>query len=318
MPRSVRIHLSHGTYYVIQERQDRRPIFACPEDFGTFEQMLASAVRRAGAKVQAYCWMTESVHLVVRLDQVALGNLMQDVNCRFAQSVQRRTGEGGPFFARRYHAVLIDPRVYLLELLRYVHYIPVFAGLVSEPGAHECSSHRVYLHRRYADWLDLSGALRLGGLEENQVAYHRFMAQPPSPEIRSLFDRGRQLPTIVGGGDFLAALPRSLRRYTPKLSVDDVLNRVSILLDVSRDRILSSSREHDLALARALIGWYSIERRISTLLGVAHFLHRAPSTLSTGISRYRELRPDLFSLDVFRYQAPIAVVRGPVAERLSE
>jgi hypothetical protein len=69
--------------------------------------------------------------------------------------------------------------------------------------------------------------------------------------------------------------------------------------------VFSRSRQRQLALARALIAWFATERRICTLSEVARRLRRDPSTLSVAISRYRELRPDLFKLNALHYLVPI-------------
>jgi hypothetical protein len=54
-----------------------------------------------------------------------------------------------------------------------------------------------------------------------------------------------------------------------------------------------------LALARALIAWHATARGAATTAEISFYLGRAPSTLSQGISLYRERHPELFKLDVF-------------------
>lgn len=310
MARPQRIHVLNGTYYVVQQRLQLQRIFFDSEDFGAFEVMLSSAMRRAGAKAYAYCWMEEGIHLVMRTGHATLGSFMQDVNSRLAKQIQRRAGEVGPFFDRRYRSVLVDPDTYLLELIRYVHYVPVYSGRAVDPFAYDRSSCNAYLRGECAPWLDTSiGLGLLSNREDAGHAFMQFMAQPSPASVRTLFGPSRQLSRILGGREFLATLPRSLRQHTTSLSLDDVVAQVSVLLGISRERILSRSQQRDVVLARALVGWYSMERRIATLQAVARYFRRAPSTLSVGIYRYRCARPDLFVLDVFRHQTPIVTVR---------
>lgn len=306
MSRPHRVHVPNGTYYVVQHSMERRPVFSNAADVGLFESLLRAVLQKAGAQVCAYCWTKTAMHFVVVIDQVRLASLMQGVNSRFAQQVHRRTGEKGPVFLRRYHSVLIDPDAYLLQVVRYIHYLPVFAGCVSNPEEYVASSHHAYLHLDSNTWVDTRVALRQLDSDDGD-GYREFMSEPPPLAIQALFEHGS--PGVLGSSEFLEALPRAFRRYSPRLTLDDVAHKACLLLGVSLEHVLSLSRQRDLALARSLIGWYASERHIASLSEVARYLRRAPSTLSAGIARCQELRPDLFVLDVFRHQVPLATVR---------
>ena len=59
---------------------------------------------------------------------------MQRLNSCYAQHFNRRHGESGHRFERRYHSVLIESDAHALELIRYLALNPVRAGALSRSG----------------------------------------------------------------------------------------------------------------------------------------------------------------------------------------
>jgi hypothetical protein len=147
------------------------------------------------------------------------------------------------------------------------------------------------------------------------------MSEPPAPHIAKLFKRGDpNNPGIVGSPEFISSLPRRARPYRCKMSLDDIIANVANLRGLDQDVILSKSRVRECVLARAMIAWYAVERGVANLNQVAVYLRRDPSTLSVAVTRYRTLRPDLFTLTMFQPLVPIAqwspaAMPKPVASR---
>lgn len=126
-------------------------------------------------------------------------------------------------------------------------------------------------------------------------AYRRFVdAEVDAAEIARFEDRRH--PQIVGSQTFVdSALERRPQRR-PFDSLDQVVDSVVRTLGVTREDVVSMSRERRLSLARAVITWHATRSGVATLSEVARYLHRDPSTLSVAVRRYRALRPTLFSL----------------------
>lgn len=312
MPRRQRIHVPDGMYYVFQQGDENHPIFSELSDYLIFEEMLQAALRRYGTRLHAYCWTAVTFHIILEIGETKVCHVMQDLNSRYARYMQQRTGKSGPFFTRRYRSILIDPASYLLKLINYTHYVPVLAGLVSNPDDYTLSSHTAYLSLLHVPWVYTRTALQfLDSFDEDRVAYRRLMSEGPQPAMCNLFEYGdRKSPGILASQEFMEKLPRSARRYRARISLDQVTEKVISVLEIPRERVLSKSRRRDLVLARALITWYATERRAASLLEVARYLHRSPSTLSAAVSRYSMLRPELFTLDVFQHLAPLALPRN--------
>jgi len=99
--------------------------------------------------------------------------------------------------------------------------------------------------------------------------------------------------------------------YRTTLTLDQIIDLVCMKLGVERKDLMSKSRKRELVLARSLIGWYATERGVATLCEVARRLRRDPSTLSSGIERYRKLLPALFTLEAFPDLALLPRVAPP-------
>ena len=163
MPRQHRIHVSGGLYHAVLRGNHRQAIFDVSDDSLCFEDIVARALERYGASLFAYCWMTNHVHLAIRIADAPLGSVMGIVASRYARAKQRAVATTGHLFERRYRARLVDADRYLLALVRYVHLNPVRSRMVDDPRDYRWSSHRAYLGAPCPGWLRIEPVLgRLG------------------------------------------------------------------------------------------------------------------------------------------------------------
>jgi putative transposase len=119
--------------HVTARGNHRQDIFFKHADRQLLDEIMSEALERSGARIHAYCWMTNHVHLLVQVGERPLGRLMQQVGARFARTIQKELRTTGHLFENRYHALLVDVDNYFLELLRYIHLNPVRAHIVSLP-----------------------------------------------------------------------------------------------------------------------------------------------------------------------------------------
>jgi len=308
MSRRSRLHVPGGVYYVVQRSNARQPIFTDAADYAIFEQLLATMLARCRARVHAFCWEVDAIHLALQVTDMPVGRLMQRLSSQYARRVHRRQGNGGHLFQQRYHSLLIDPDAWLLKLIRYLHLIPVRSGAVRDPSDYGLSSQRAYLGMTEIPWLTTSVGLRMLAQrpEQARYAYRRLMFEAPAPDEGAHFERGcDEDPRVLGDRQFMADIPRHMRVYRSSYSLDQVIDTVSCTLGVERSEVLSRSRQRRLSLARALITWYATERGVATLAEVARRLERDPSTLFVGVERYRTLRPELFNLTALPDAGPL-------------
>ncbi len=188
MPRHPRIHLPGAFYHVTLRGNHRQDIFFAAEDRRVLNNIVGEVLDRFGARLHAYCWMTNHVHLLMQVGDTPLGRLMLRIASRYARTLQARFHTTGHLFERRYHSVLVDANEYLLELLRYIHLNPVRAHIVTTPVDYHWSSHHAYLGIRAEPWVTTEFSLSMFHAERHAAlqAYRHFidseLSQPsPSP-----------------------------------------------------------------------------------------------------------------------------------------
>jgi putative transposase len=141
MPRPPRAQFPGATYHVTSRGIRRQAIFRDEDDRSFFLKLLELVARRFDWSCLAYCLMTTHYHLVIETKDGNLAAGMQRLNGDFAQNFNRRHEETGHLFERRYHSVLVEDELHLLELYRYMALNPVRAGICTRPEAWRWSSY---------------------------------------------------------------------------------------------------------------------------------------------------------------------------------
>lgn len=282
MSRAPRVHVPGGLFHVILRGNHQQAVFDHAADYPLFESLLARALCRYDARVHAYCWMTNHVHLAVQVGDARLGLLMQTVASTYARRKQRRIPTTGHFFERRYHAKLVDTDAYWLALVRYIHRNPVEAGIVADCAEYAWSSHSSYLGGTRPAWLTVAPTLAMFGASAvaARAAYHRFMAADANPPLvieavpcSSVSVAPKELATFEFGGQ------RNVQ------SLEQVVSEVATELDVDHERLASEGRDSRLVHARLEIARRALSAGVASLATIAARLGRSPSTLSEQLNR---------------------------------
>ena len=278
MPRAPRLHVPGGLYHVILRGNHQQAVFDHEADYYAFEAILARTLRRYDARVHAYCWMTNHVHLATQVGDVRLGRLVQAVASSYARRKQRRVPTTGHLFERRYRGILVESDAYWLTLVRYIHRNPVEAGIVTDPMDYRWSGHRGYLGRACPPWLTTAPTLAMfgRGAADAVAEYRRFVAEDSAtestpcgatvvtPEPMAAFELG-------GRGD-VQSLERVVAQVSSELGVDPML-------------LVSGRRDSALVHARLEITRRALATGAASLAAVAARLGRSSSTLSEQLNR---------------------------------
>jgi len=256
------------------------------------------------------------VHLVVGIGERPVADFMRDLMWRYSRTSWHREAEGRPWFRERYRATLIQVEIYLEALVRYVHYLPVRAGLATHPDTYPYSSHSAYLGRRSGPPVRTRKLLTLVGCHGDDVApYRRAMAEAPPESLGKLFERGKtDTPGVIGDEHFLSQRPIAPMIRTPPPStrlIEKLIAQIAERQALSVAEICSRSRRRDLVLARAQIAWLAMRWNLATLTCIARHLHHSPSAMTRAVARYRYTRPDLFTA------APLAPLRQVSYDRVA-
>ena len=284
MPRPLRIHVPGGFYHVTLRGNHQRAIFVDEGDQRLLNTIVARALENFTAKLHAYCWMSNHIHLLLEVGSVPLANPMRNIASEFARAMQRKLQTTGHFFERRYHASIVDVDAYFLELIRYIHLNPVRANMVDHPAKYVWSSHHVYVGGRGESWVTTDFALSLFGRTRATAltAYRAFLESPCAQEWEpSRCENLAELdsPTV--------ALPFAKAPAVGKGSgaLDELISEACLKFEINRASLESRVRDRYMSEVRTWIAIQALDRQVCGLTGVARALGRDESTLRESIRR---------------------------------
>jgi REP element-mobilizing transposase RayT len=278
-------------YHVTLRGNHQQDIFFTLADRDRLNQLFSNVLDHHGARMHAYCYMSNHIHALIQVAAKPLGPLILRVASRYARVTQATLATTGHLFERRYHCVLVDADSYFMALLRYIHLNPVAAGLVSTPDEYSWSSHHAYLGLRREDWVTTEFGLGLFGKETGDAirAYRRFVNDGLKAGLTgSPLDQLNQSDNrILGSDDFAQKLLGTAWKPRSRKSLEELLAEACSRFNVSAGELRSPSRIARLVVARAWIAVEAQAGRIASLSAVARFLHRDESSLRRAVEAHR-------------------------------
>lgn len=276
MPRPLRIHVANAFYHATLRGNHRQNIFRDEADRYLLNAIVERSLARYDARIHAYCWMTNHLHLLVQVGDEPLGSLMRQVASGYARAFQMKLETTGHLFERRYFARMVVADAYLLAVLRYIHLNPIQAGMCASAAEHPWSSHSAYAGGPVPPWLTTDFALAM--FSEERVAacasYRQFIAAGDpgwSPE-----DDAVSTPLDIQP----LARPEIWRRNPkPSQTLEELAMEACAIFAVTPADVLSIRRDHALVLTRGWIGREAVARGVASLSAVARFLGRDRATL---------------------------------------
>jgi REP element-mobilizing transposase RayT len=176
--RPSRLRLAGAIHHVALRGHDGQVLFGGDGDRAALDGIVGTLLRESGARVHAYCWMSNHLHLVVEIPPGLMAGWQDELVRRYSRHRQQDALTGAPLFAPAEPAFRVDADAYLLQLIRYVHLNPLRAGLVRDAADYPWSGHRAYLGYDGPAWLSTDLGFRLlgGDLLRAAAAYRVFVA----------------------------------------------------------------------------------------------------------------------------------------------
>ncbi len=285
MPRRLRIHLAGGLYHVTLRGNHQQNIFVVDNDRHLLNKIVARAIEKFGARLHAYCWMSNHLHLLLQAGTEPISGPMRQMASEFARAMQVKLETTGHFFERRYHATLVDADSYLLEVLRYIHLNPVRAGLVTAPSQFRWSSHHAYAGARQEPWVTTDFVLQLFSADRLRAiaAYLRFVESTPDESVCSRLEGGE---AMIGSDEFIARIGRESPQPRTRQTLNDLIDEARRRFEVNDDQLRSPARDRYLMKVRAWIAHHAKRRGIATCAAVARALGRTEGALRHAIKAY--------------------------------
>lgn len=248
-------------------------IFLHDADRRRFLELVRHFKMRMGFRIYAYCLMSNHIHLLIRVGNLGLPQIMQRILTRYAKHFNQARDRKGHLFQSRYKAIPCARDDYFHTLLRYVHLNPVDAGLADRPELWPWSGHGELLGVPGNGLVDADFPLSTFSAEPDRarVLYERFILEGMGKDL--------ELPNQEPAG-VKRLEPNPMERIPERDSDEEILRRLAAALEketgVGLETLRIPGRRQDLTAARNLL----IERALAQGLGnavIARFLHRAPS-----------------------------------------
>jgi putative transposase len=161
MARKPRIEFTGAFYHVIIRGNQRQTIFRDEADCGKFLKVISHYRNQYGFLIYAFVFMNNHVHLLIETRATPLSKIFQGINQSYTMYFNRKYSLVGHLFQGRYKAILCDKDEYLLALIKYLHFNPVRAGIVKEPGDYKWSSHRDYARGNQTSMVAVDQVLKM-------------------------------------------------------------------------------------------------------------------------------------------------------------
>lgn len=260
MSRPLRIEYPGAWYHVMNRGLRDLMAFPAPSDGARFLALLAEVVSMFDVECHGYCLMPSGYHLLLRTPGGNLSRVMRHLSGVYTQRFNRAHGGDGPIFRGRYRAVLVDPDAYLLQVSRYIHRVPVEAGVVGRPEAYRWSSYRSYIGARIRPrWLEVATVRSRLGASNPALAYRHYTDAGLDARVRAFYAERRAAP-ILADDDFRERLATMqardevppARRVLRRPRIEEILEAVRQEYGVPFARLHRDGRGHPDAEPRAV------------------------------------------------------------------
>jgi putative transposase len=144
LPRKARPKSESGIYHIIMRGINRQTIFCEDEDYHRFLQTLKHYKEICGYQIYAYCLMSNHIHLLLKIEDEPLAQVMRRVCGKFVYWYNKKYERVGYLFQDRFRSESVEDDSYLLTVIRYIHQNPLKAGLVDKIDHYPWSSYNAY------------------------------------------------------------------------------------------------------------------------------------------------------------------------------
>jgi len=144
-----RMESSTGFYHVMSRGNNREEILKKNPDKVKLLKAIGEESIDLEIKICAYCIMNNHYHILIRAQNLKeLGNVMQRINSYYAHYYKLKYGHQGHVFQDRFLSKPLNSKKYITNVIRYIHFNPVKAGMVADVKDYKFSSYREYGCRR--------------------------------------------------------------------------------------------------------------------------------------------------------------------------
>jgi len=286
MARKPRIEYPGAFYHVMTRGNHKGAIFKDDRDRLRFLQKVFEYKERYGFILYAYTLMKNHIHLLMETQDVPLSKIMQGLLQSYTQWYNGKYRTVGHLFQGRYKAILCDKKVYLLNLIRYIHINCVRAGLVKDPAEYKWSSHRIYLGLEENKVIDTDFVFsQFANRRERAIKlYEQFILEWEGEGKRDEFYNVTD-QRFLGDEDFIKEVKGVAGEDADGVmlknkSFTDIMMKVTELTGVVEDEVCGRKRSKRLTEARSIFVKLCLQRTGYKRKEIADYLGRAPRIIT--------------------------------------
>lgn len=144
MARSARIFIENACHHIVVRSIQKDVVFKDDEDFNAYLRLIHKYKVKFGCRIYSYCLMDNHVHLVLEspLGIKAMSSFMHGLNQSYAMRFNNKYGRVGHLWQNRYKNFIVVKDDYLINLISYIEFNPVRAGIVLKPEEYTWSSYK--------------------------------------------------------------------------------------------------------------------------------------------------------------------------------
>lgn len=295
MARRPRNSCASEIYHVIMRGNNRKDIFSSERDYNRFCLLMQEGVTRFDHRIYAFCLMRNHVHLAIRQGNVPISKICQNIAFRYSRYYNDRHKLIGHLFQGRFKSILVRGRIYLRQLIRYIHLNPVRAKIIEYPEQFTWSSHLAYIGQQDISWLSRDEGLQFYD-DDPQAAleYYRYFVGAGIGKAEEIdFDTGLK-GVLVGNDDDMEDSDTSLTRLFSILSEKYGLSMQSFS-SLGSDRRSARIRAISAHLVRS-VGGIDIQKLAKVYSLPENTLSRAALRLELDMKKSNELMEEITAL----------------------
>ncbi len=246
MSRPLRIEYRDAWYHVMNRGRRAERVFLHDNDYQLFLTVLKESATLWNVNICAYCLMPNHYHLLIQTPDANLSRCMRHINGVYTQRFNRRHQVDGQLFRGRYKSILIGEENYLVDLLRYICFNPVKAGIVTKPEQYQWSCYNDYLSAKPPnDWLNRELILRrIRGKKKRAQQDNDLLRVDASEDMYTFFARKNHL-SILGSKEFVNQIRNSYFRQLVQPEIPDVKHLAQKATDITEQVCIYFKIEED-------------------------------------------------------------------------
>ncbi|HAL73554.1 MAG TPA: hypothetical protein DCM45_00505 [Clostridiales bacterium] len=128
-------------YHIVQRGHNKSYIFKNSSDKAYFLAVIQAVKESLPFHLLYYVLMDNHFHLIVQMEVESISNIMRNITLTYSKYYNHKNGRMDTAYGPRFRAYHVENRSYLLNLILYLAFNPVRAGIANHPSEYIWCSH---------------------------------------------------------------------------------------------------------------------------------------------------------------------------------